>query len=77
MGSEFISYQVSEKVNFHRLLKNAQMHGSQNPEECGVLGGTPQRRRMRGTPQMGIFEQPDRHRSIFGFKVNNAWSRFQ
>ena len=24
---------VAEKVNFHRLLKNAQVQGSRNPEE--------------------------------------------
>ena len=30
------------------LLKNAQMQGARNPEERGVLGRTPQRRRIRG-----------------------------
>jgi hypothetical protein len=28
-----------------------------NPEERGVLGCTPQRRRMRATPQKGVFQQ--------------------
>jgi len=30
------------------------------PEEWGVLGCTPQRRRMRETLQMGVFQQPNR-----------------
>jgi len=51
---------VAEKVTFLRLLKNAQMQGSRNPEKGGVLGCTPQRRRVRETPQMGGFQQPVR-----------------
>jgi len=35
-------WQAAEKVIFPRLLKNGQMQGSRNPEECGVLGSTPQ-----------------------------------
>jgi hypothetical protein len=49
---------VAEISVFIRLLKNAQMQGARNPEECGVLGRTLQRRRMRGTTQMGVFQQP-------------------
>ena len=48
----------AEKVLFRRLLKNAQMQGLRNPEERGVLGRTPQRRRMRETPQMGVYQRP-------------------
>jgi hypothetical protein len=49
---------VVEKVILHRLLKNVQMQGFRNPEECDVLGSTSQRRRMRETQQMGFFQQP-------------------
>ena len=52
------SISILKYRNPNRLLKNAQMQGSRNPEECGVPGGTPQRRRTRGTPQMGVFQQP-------------------
>jgi hypothetical protein len=34
----YISLQGVEKVTFLRLIKNAQMQGTRNPEECGVLG---------------------------------------
>jgi hypothetical protein len=46
------------KLIFFRLIKNVQMQGARNPEECGVLECTLQRRRTRGTPQMGVFQQP-------------------
>jgi hypothetical protein len=36
------SVEVAEKVILSRLLKNAQMQGTRNPEEWGVLGRTPQ-----------------------------------
>jgi hypothetical protein len=52
-------------VILFRLLKNAHTQGSSfdrlrinSPEECGVLGRTPQRRKMRETQQMGVFQQP-------------------
>ena len=32
--------------------------GPRKTEEWGVLGSTPQRRRMRETQQMGVFQQP-------------------
>jgi len=51
----FLKGKISERIQLHtlgitvnmkkgvfRLLKNAQMQGSRNPEECGVLGRTPQ-----------------------------------
>ena len=40
------------------MLKNAEMQGARYPEERGVLGCTPQRRRMRATLQMGVFQHP-------------------
>jgi hypothetical protein len=58
------------KKSIFRLLKNAQMQGSRglspadqagNPEEGGVLGCTLQLRRMKGTQQMGVFQQPGSH----------------
>ena len=53
-------WQDAEKVILARLLKNAQVQGPRNPEEGGVLRCTPQRRRMRETPQMGVFQRPAR-----------------
>ena len=41
-------------------LRNPVCGGARNPEEWGVLECTLQRRRMRGTPQMGVFQQPVR-----------------
>jgi hypothetical protein len=35
-------WQAAEKVIFFRLLKNGQMQGTRNPEDCGVLPSTPQ-----------------------------------
>jgi hypothetical protein len=54
--------QAAEKIIFRRLLKKDQVQGPRNPEECGVLNSTPQRRRTcqwaGETPQMGVFQQP-------------------
>ena len=51
-------YQPAEKIIFRRLLKKDQMQGPRKPEERGVLGGTLQRRRVRETTQMVVFQQP-------------------
>jgi ADP-heptose:LPS heptosyltransferase len=51
---------VAEKHPGCRLLKNVQIQGPRNPEERGVLVSTSQRRGMRETPEMGVFQQPAR-----------------
>jgi hypothetical protein len=43
-----------------RLLKKVQMQGGARFETRGVLTRTPQRRESAPTPQMGLFQQPDR-----------------
>jgi hypothetical protein len=57
--------QVVEKVPAYRLLKNVQIQGFRNPEERGVLASTSQRRGMRETPEMGVFQQLARAISFF------------
>ena len=40
-----------------KIGKADRMQGSRCPEEWGVHGCTPQRRRKRETPQMAVFHQ--------------------
>jgi hypothetical protein len=49
--------EVFEETTFFWLVKNAQMQGPRNHEARGVLKRTPQQRKMRETPQMGVFHQ--------------------
>ncbi len=46
-----------------RLLKKVQMQGGARSEAQGVLTGTSQRRGSAPTPQMGLFQQPERRES--------------
>jgi hypothetical protein len=74
VGFLTLPQQFAEKVIFLRLLKNAQMQGARDPEEWGVLGCTPQRRRMRATPQMGVFQQPAKGQELVATEgVKEGW----
>ncbi len=47
-----------------RLLKKVQMQGGVTTEARGVLPGPPQRRGGAPTPQMGLFQQPGKARTL-------------